>query len=214
MVIAENKVRVIKLADKAAIRGEGDTWGRPIRTVRTSKFTFVILFDESLFTKELLPITLRGCLRGQNLWKLYEPETSQYPGYTSFLVQVENHLLGEEVEAAMLHVVEAMTEAAYRQELRRRFRKTPASKLPFLYMQPKQGVRPVSRRAAQALRLAGYETLEGLAWCSSDELCQIPGMSARDVFDIELNLSSMGFSLMTSPVPPWDASTRTTRVSS
>ena len=106
----------------------------------------------------------------------------------------------------MGHVVETATKAAYQQELRRKHRKVSVSRLPFIHMQPRQEIRPISRRTARALQQAGYETLEDLGWCSSGRLRKVPGISACDMFDIELNLMSMGFSLMIPPVPPWNES--------
>ena len=196
-------VRTIRAKGLGGNVSKGVSCSSPVEVLRTSKHTILLLFDEICFTKELLAIILRGCLRGQSLWRLYSADADKHPGYSAFLVQAENHLCGDELEEELKHVVEATTRVVYRREVGRRCRKIPVTRLPYANVQHQKEIDPITRKSAQLLRSAGHEVLEDLAFACREELCRLPGMTTREVFVIELNLASMGFYLMTSEVPLW-----------
>ena len=181
----------------------------PIKVERTSLSTISVGFRIDCFNLTLVDAMMKRIAYMQNHWRLSlissEHQLFQ-PQYKTYVIRLLKELSEKDRRATFRQILIQISEESYTNEISVWGKETEVEDLihPHNYVWA-DGV-TISKTTAELLRKAGIGNGTDLIRTTREEICQIPGMTTKEVYRLEKSLASRGLFLRTAEPDEWQES--------
>ena len=181
----------------------------PIKVERTSFSTISVGFRIDCFNLALVDAMMKRIAYMQNHWRLsLIPRDHQLfeSRYKTYVIRLLKEMSEEDCKATFRQILIQISEETYTNEISVWGKETEVEDL----IHPRNFVWTdevtITKTTAKLLRKAGISNGTDLVRTTREEICQIPGMTTKEVYKLEKSLASRGLFLRTAEPDAWQKS--------
>lgn len=194
-----NIVKTIQIPRKKAT-----VCASPIQVERVGWNMISIGFRLDCFEPNLVDLAMRQVCHAQyELYKVGRDNPSYEPMRSTFIVRIVGGYSLSEADEILTQIAALSAKEAYLKEISMRGSKVDVSELATPYAADPFNGSIVNRETVAILRRAGIQNAYEVAKNTREMICQLPGMTTKEVYKLEKSLAARGIYLNAAAVPSW-----------
>lgn len=177
----------------------------PIRVERIGQDMIIIGFRLDCFEPNLVDLAMRQVCHAQyELYKIGHDSPSYERMRSTFIVRIVGDYSLSETDEILTQVAALSVKEAYLKEISMRGSKVSVSELAAPYAADPFDGSTINHETVAILRKAGIQNAYEVAKNTREAICQLPGMTTKEVYKLEKSLATRGIYLNVATVPSWN----------